>query len=158
MMQYIKTTLLLAAILTAIVTVGVSQEAMSVKYKTDDVRKAIEAAEAKFGSLYAAGDIKAAAEVYSEDAEALPPGSSAIGGRDAIRMFWEGAFEMGIAKVVVKTLETSGTGGDTAYEQGTYTLYGKAGDIRDDGKYIVVWRREGKAWRMYRDIWNSNRK
>jgi ketosteroid isomerase-like protein len=98
------------------------------------------------------------ADIYSEVAEALPPGSTAVAGRDAIRMFWEGAANMGIAKVVVKTIETSGTGGDTAYEQGTYTLYGKAGDIRDDGKYIVIWRREGKSWRMYRDIWNSSRK
>jgi hypothetical protein len=45
-MQYIKTTLLLAGILTAIVSVGVGQEAISITYKTDDVRKAIEAAEA----------------------------------------------------------------------------------------------------------------
>ena len=29
--------------------------------------------------------------------------------------------------------------------------------VLDSGKYIVVWKREGDAWRWHRDIWNSSR-
>lgn len=28
--------------------------------------------------------------------------------------------------------------------------------LRDRGKYVTVYRREGDGWRMARDIWNSD--
>ena len=28
--------------------------------------------------------------------------------------------------------------------------------VTDIGKYLVVWKREGGAWRLHIDIWNTN--
>jgi ketosteroid isomerase-like protein len=126
--------------------------------KTDDVRKAISAAEAKFSALFASGDIKALAALYAEDGQIMPPNAAISTGRAAIQAFWQGARDAGVTKVELKTLETSGTGGDTTYEVGSYVLYNATGEALDDGKYIVIWRRQGRSWLMYRDIWNSNRK
>ena len=126
--------------------------------KQNDVRKAIEAAEARFSSLFASGDTKSLSELYTEDGEVMAPNASPVTGRSAIRGFWQAARDAGVARVETKTLDTSGTGGDTTYEVGTYMLYDGSGKAIDDGKYMVIWRREGKSWFLYRDIWNSNRK
>lgn len=126
--------------------------------KQNDVRKAIEAAEARFSSHFASGDLKELSELYAEDAEVMAPNVKTVVGRSAIRDFWQAVRAAGIARVETKTLDTSGTGGDTSYEIGAYVLYDGSGKVVDDGKYIVIWRREGKPWLLYRDIWNSNRK
>lgn len=126
--------------------------------KSDDVRKAIEAAEAQFSVLFARGDTKAVSELYAEDAVVMAPNAATIFGRRAIQEYWQNARDAGVARLSTKTVEVSGTGGDTTYEAGTYVLYDTAGKEIDDGKYIVIWRREGTPWRLYRDIWNSNRK
>jgi ketosteroid isomerase-like protein len=46
--------------------------------------------------------------------------------------------------------------GETAWEDGRYTLLGTNGSTMDDGKYIVVWKHEADGWKMYRDMWSSN--
>jgi len=28
--------------------------------------------------------------------------------------------------------------------------------MKIDGKYIVIWKRSGHTWQLYRDIWNTN--
>lgn len=46
--------------------------------------------------------------------------------------------------------------GDTAIEVGRYTLDNGEGQMIDQGKYIVIWKQENGAWKLYRDIWNSS--
>jgi len=46
--------------------------------------------------------------------------------------------------------------GDLAYEVGTYAAMGEGGKPLDSGKYVVVWRRDGEAWKLHRDIWNTS--
>jgi ketosteroid isomerase-like protein len=46
--------------------------------------------------------------------------------------------------------------GDTAHEVGTWVLKAKDGTAVDNGKYIVIWKKEGGQWRLHRDIWNSS--
>ena len=147
---------LVPTVVAAAALTGLSQG--SIRSKSDDVRKAIVAAETQFSLLFARGAIRDLAELYSEEAVVMAPNSPTFFGRDAIRRFWDGARKAGVARVETTTVEVSGTGGDTTYEAGTYVLYDAAGKSVDDGKYVVIWRREGKPWRLYRDIWNSNRK
>ena len=135
---------------------GLAQERN--RSKSDDVRKAIEAVESQFSMLFVRGQVDELAKLYAEDAVLMAPNSPTVFGRNSIREFWEGARKAGVARVEVKTVEVSGTGGDTTYEAGTYGLYDASGEQIDDGKYVVIWRREGKPWHLYRDIWNSNRK
>ena len=52
--------------------------------RADDVRAAIEAGNAKFMADYAAGDTKALALAYTEDAVMLPPDATRVAGHAAI--------------------------------------------------------------------------
>ena len=126
--------------------------------KSDDVRKAIVNVQAKFCSLFNDGDMRAVAGLYTEDSQLMAPNRPVITGRSAIRDFWLDAMIAGARSITTTTNETSGTGGDTTYETGSYVLHGEGGALMDEGKYVVIWRREGKAWYIHRDIWNSDRK
>ena len=64
---------------------------------------------------------------------------------------------MGIDDVLLDTLEVFGDERRAA-EVGRYTLIGSDGAPFDEGKYIVLWRRDDNGeWRLDRDIWNTNR-
>jgi uncharacterized protein (TIGR02246 family) len=122
-----------------------------------EVRAAVEDNEAKFSSLFAKGDSQAVSNLYAEDGAILPPNGTRIEGRANIRNFWQGAYDAGVKKVETKTVEVGGSG-NTVHEVGTYTLYDSGNKVLDEGKYVVVWKKEGKNWLMFRDIWNSNKK
>lgn len=119
------------------------------------VRSAIEECNKKFGAGVAKGDAAAVASLYTEDAQALPPGGDAVKGKEAIQKMWQGVFGAGIAGAVLTTLEVESMG-DLAAEVGTYVLTTKDGKTADRGKYIVIWKNINGQWKLHRDIWNSS--
>ncbi len=122
----------------------------------DDVRNAIAAANGRFMAALAKGDAGGVAALYTASARILPPGSRAIGDPAGLKAFWASAMAMGIKRLELETLEVE-LHGDTAIEMGSAKIYGPSGDVIDDGKYIVVWKRESGEWKLHRDIWNSSR-
>ncbi|MEP6546542.1 MAG: DUF4440 domain-containing protein [Gammaproteobacteria bacterium] len=123
--------------------------------RADEVRPAIEAANAHFSALAAQRDGAGLAALYTVDGQVLPAGSEPIKGREAIQKFWQGAIDSGIAGVELKTLEVFGHG-PTATEVGQYELRDAAGKVLDHGKYIVVWRRAGATWQLLRDMFSTS--
>ena len=123
--------------------------------RADETRPAIEAANARFSAAAAKGDGAGLAALYTADGQVLPAGSAPIKGREAIQKFWQGAIDSGIAAVELKTLEVFGHG-PTATEVGQYELRDASGKVLDQGKYIVVWHREGGNWQLLRDMFSTN--
>jgi uncharacterized protein (TIGR02246 family) len=121
----------------------------------EDVRTAIEANSKAFTAAVARGDAAAIAALYTSTAQVLPPGGQAAQGRDAIQKAFQGMIDTGATNLTLSTLEVEAHG-DTAHEVGTWALRGKDGAAVDNGKYIVIWKREGGQWRLHRDIWNSS--
>ena len=121
----------------------------------DEVRSAIDAANAQFSATAAKGDGAGLAALYTADGQVLPAGSDPIRGSDAIQKFWQSALDSGIAGVGLKTIDIFGHG-PTATEVGQYELRDKAGNVIDHGKYIVVWRHEGGKWKLLRDMFSSS--
>ena len=122
----------------------------------DEVRGAIEAQNRAFGEAVHAGDTAAIGALYSADGAVLPPNGTKVTGRAAVTEFWASALTAGIASAVLTTEEVSYAGGETATEIGSVVLSAKDGSVVDEGKYIVLWKQEDGAWRLHRDIWNSN--
>ena len=123
--------------------------------QTSNVHQAIGEVNKKFMSAFGRGDAGGVAALYTDAGQLLPPGSDIITGREGIAAFWTGGMEMGIKRVELNTLELDPQG-DTAIEVGRATLYSEGGDVIDDPKYLVVWKREGGQWRLHRDMWNSD--
>jgi uncharacterized protein (TIGR02246 family) len=103
------------------------------------------------------GDAAAVAALYTEDAYVLPPGSAMVKGRAAIEGFWrQAAQQMGDAKLT--TVDVLPLGRSAAREIGTVTLKTKSQPPQEVvGKYVVVWRKVGRDWKLATDIWNTDK-
>ena len=121
---------------------------------TEEARAGITAANAQFMKLVAEKNAAGLAELYTEDAQVLPPNSSPVKGRPAIEQFFA-AILTGIAKVQLDTVEVEGHGG-TAHELEALTFFDASGAKIDEGKAIVIWKKVGDDWKLHRDIFSSN--
>ena len=103
------------------------------------------------------GDAAAGAALYTEDAYVLPPGSAMVKGRAAIEAFWrQAAQQMSDAKLT--TIDVLPLGRSAAREIGTVTLKTKSQPPQEVvGKYVVVWRKIGRDWKLATDIWNTDK-
>jgi len=121
--------------------------------RSDDVRSSIESGNRAFAAAFLRGDAEAVAELYTEDAQVLPPGAAAVAGRPAIAAFWKGAIDAGVKDLALVTEQVE-SAGDLAYEIGRVRIVAKDGGVTED-RYLVVWKRGDGGWRLHRDIWNS---
>ena len=108
----------------------------------------------------AAVDIDAFLGFMTDDAAMMPPDAPAIAGHEALRSYFEeafNAFEFDVRKPVSDVTVI----GDWAFEDYTYelTMTPRAGGqpITESGKGMFVYRRgtDGQ-WRVARDVWNHD--
>lgn len=125
---------------------------------TAEVRQAIEAIGKQFTDAYNRGDAAAMAATYTEEARVLPPNGPMIVGREAIQNFWQDVIDAGISDLQLTTLEV-GVARDLAYviDESALTIQPEEGEaIRDQGKSVVILKRENGEWKVAVDIWNSS--
>ena len=103
-------------------------------------------------------DAATIASMYTDDATLLPQGVPPVKGRKNIQQFWEGFFAAGASDAHIRVVDVS-TVGDIAYEIGAWEAnmpQPQGGTARAQGKYVVIWKRQGDAVKMHVDIFNTN--
>jgi uncharacterized protein (TIGR02246 family) len=134
-------------------TLGLAVLLASRPSRADDVRDAVDAGNRAFIGAFLEGDADAIAQLYTENAELIAPGAPIARGRSAIAAAWKGTIATGIEDLALTTADVE-SAGDLAYETGTVRIVPKEG-TPSQGRYLVVWKREGGRWKLHRDIWNS---
>lgn len=120
-------------------------------------KAAIEAANGKWVAYFNKGDFDGVASLYTVDATAFPPGSAMVKGRAAIGAMWKGMAEQ-MTDPNVTTLDVKRLGPAAAREIGTFSLRTKGSPPKQvTGKYVVIWQRVGKDWKLATDIWNEGK-
>jgi uncharacterized protein (TIGR02246 family) len=115
----------------------------------------ITAANDKWVAFFNKGDFDGIASLYTADATAFPPGSAMVKGRAAIGAMWKGMAEQ-VTEPKVTTTEVKRLGPAAAREIGTFSLKTKASPPKQvTGKYVVVWEKVGRDWKLATDIWNE---
>jgi len=107
-----------------------------------------------FMSALANGDAAGVAAQYTEDAQLLPPNADLVTGKQEIQNVMQGFIDSGVTGLNLESTEIEGIG-NKAYEVGKYTLSVNE-QVVDNGKYIVIWKKDGEQWKLHRDIFNSN--
>ena len=106
-----------------------------------------------------AGDAKAVAALYTDDAVELPPYTTMVKGRAAIEQYYATQFS-GPAKLQSMALThlESKESGDIGYDVGTYrqTITDGQHPMNETGKYTVILKRIGGAWKVAYAIYNSD--
>ena len=117
----------------------------------------IEAANAKWVEFFNKGDFDGVASLYTNDAVALPPGSAMVKGRAAIGAMWKGMAEQ-VSDPKITTLDVKRLDPTAAREIGTFSLKTKGPTPKEvTGKYVVIWQRIGRDWKLSSDIWNDGK-
>jgi uncharacterized protein (TIGR02246 family) len=125
---------------------------------TDSDREAIRAGVAKFDQDVVASNWEGATAMYTDDAVLMPPNTSEVKGRDAIKKFLGGFPKISQFKQTVQEIQ----GGEGyAYPSGTYEMTftppGSRMQVNDKGKVLAVWRKQSDgSWKVTRVIWNSD--
>jgi uncharacterized protein (TIGR02246 family) len=117
----------------------------------------IEAANGKWMAYFNKGDFDGVASLYTADATAFPPGSGMVKGRAAIGAMWKSMADQ-VTDPKVTTIDVKRLGPAAAREIGTFSLKTKASPPKElTGKYVVVWEKVGKDWKLATDIWNDGK-
>jgi uncharacterized protein (TIGR02246 family) len=115
----------------------------------------IEAMNKKFMEAVSKGDSVAVASYYTADAKFMGPNAAAVVGRGNIQSDIGGLIKAGLTKLVLTTTEVWGNENFVG-EEGVMTLSTADGKPVDQGKYIVLWKKEDGSWKLHRDIFNSD--
>ena len=114
----------------------------------------IEAANKQFMTFVAAADSIGLGNLYTQDAKFMMTGAPAISGIENIQSTFSGIIKSGISNADLRTIEVWGTE-DLITEEGEYSLFVGETEV-DQGKYLVLWKKEDGKWKLFRDIFNSN--
>ncbi len=104
-------------------------------------------------------DKAAIAQFYTPDGRFLVPNAPIAEGRQAVAELWGHLLSLrNVSLTFGPTMIEASASGDMAYEIGTYALAfdRDTGRVEDRGKYVVVWKRVGDAWKAAADILNSD--
>lgn len=118
--------------------------------KTDPV---LDKLAAQFAAAYTAHDVTKVVSFYADDAVLMPANEPMIMGRTRIEAYYREQFERGAVRLRLNPLESRVTG-DRAFEVGAATV--TLGSLSDAGKYIVIYKRVGREWKLTYDIFNSD--
>ena len=109
--------------------------------------------------LVKAKDAAAIAELYAEDGAVMPPNAPIGKGRAAIQQTWASMMRTpGFGLTFVPEQIVVSSSGDMALDRGTYslTIAPNGTTQTDTGKYVVVWRKIGREWKVAADVFNSD--
>ncbi|MGF1733424.1 YybH family protein [Photobacterium kasasachensis] len=109
----------------------------------------------QYSHIFSLGDAAGVANLYTENGQFLLPNSDFVTGREALQLTLQALMNSGIKSIQLETLEVEDYG-DTATEVGKYILEGDGGTMLDNGKYVVIWKKEAGQWKLHRDIINSS--
>jgi ketosteroid isomerase-like protein len=123
-----------------------------------DVRKAIEESNAIYFQAFVKNDPSIFLDRYADDACLLAPLAPPQCGKESIAAFFRDAYDnygMRNGRFIITAIY--GDGVEYVTEEGVWQSFNAKGELFDDGKYLVLWKKTAKGWKMYRDSFSSNR-
>jgi ketosteroid isomerase-like protein len=124
----------------------------------EEVRRAIAQSNAIYFQSFVKNDPSIFVDRYAPDACILAPNAPAMCGPDAATKFFRLAYDdLGLRDGKFITTAIYGDGHAFVTEEGLWQSFNAKGELYDDGKFLVLWKKTNAGWKMYRDSFSSNR-
>ena len=123
----------------------------------EEAKKAIAASNAIYFESFVKNDSSIFINRYAKDACIMAAGAQQICGHEAAAKFFRAAYDdYGMRNG--KFITTAVYGNDTEYvtEEGLWKSFNAKGELFDDGKFLVLWKKTTEGWKMFRDSFSSN--
>lgn len=149
----------IAAQLLATVLLSLNSNAQKLKDNPDlaAAKKAIAASNAIYFHSFAKNDSAIFIDRYAEDCLILVPNAPAMKGHKGALEFFKMAYrKIGLRNGKFITTDVFGDGKEYVAEQGIWQSFNAAGEMFDNGKFLVLWKKTPKGWKMFRDSFSSD--
>ena len=144
--------LLTIVVMLSLGELGLSQQYIGKQKEIDQILSSIE----KFSGYVMASNYDKIADSYTEDGKIFPNNREIIEGRALIKEYWklpEGV-KISYHKITPSEIKIKGKeANDYGYYEGR-TQRSNGEEVSWKGKYVIVWKKVEKEWKMYLDIWN----
>lgn len=124
-----------------------------------EAKKAIAESNAIYFQAFVKNDSSIFINRYADDGCILVPNAPALCGPDAALKFFRMAYhDIGLRNGKFITKEVYGISEDFVVEEGLWQSFDANNKLFDDGKFLVLWKKTPKGWKMFRDSFSSNGK
>jgi ketosteroid isomerase-like protein len=137
---------------------GICQAQQYVK-NTDleQAKKEIAASNAIYFQSFSKGDSSIFINRYAKDCWIMAPNTPALSGAEAPIIFWRKAYrEIGLRDGKFITIDVFGDGKEYVTEIGYWQSFDTNHRMFDHGKFLVLWKKTAKGWKMFRDSFSSD--
>lgn len=122
-----------------------------------EAKAAIAKSNAVYFQAFVKGDPSIFVNRYAKDCLIMAPGMPAIKGQSGALTFFKKAYdEIGLRNSRFITTDVFGDGKGYVTEAGLWQSFDAHGKMFDDGKFLVLWKKTPKGWKMFRDSFSSN--
>jgi ketosteroid isomerase-like protein len=124
----------------------------------EEAKRAIAESNAMYFESFARNDSSIFINSYAKDACIMAPGVKKICGPEAAAAFFKTAYkEYRLRNGKFITTAVYGDASEYVTEEGLWQSFNEKGELFDDGKFLVLWKKTDKGWKMFRDSFSSNR-
>jgi ketosteroid isomerase-like protein len=125
----------------------------------EEAKKAIAESNAVYFESFVKNDSSIFIDRYAKDACIMAPNSVQMCGPGTAAKFFRTAYDSyGMRNGKFITTGVYGDGVAFVTEEGLWQSFNAKGELFDDGKFLVLWKKTPEGWKMFRDSFSSNRK
>lgn len=124
----------------------------------EEAKKAITESNAIYFQAFVKGDSSIFIDRYAEDCCIMPPNAPAMCGPEAPLKFFRIAYDQfWLRNGKFITTQVYGDGEEYVTEEGLWQSFDSNNTLVDNGKFLVLWKKTTKGWKMFRDSFSSDR-
>lgn len=104
-----------------------------------------------YARAFAQQDTSLFLDCYAADGAIMPPGRPVLQGKPMMLAFFNFACKSGVRNIVFSRKGLYGQTDQYVTEQGQFEMYDGEQKSIAKGKFLTVWKKTPKGWKMFRD-------
>ncbi len=132
--------------------------AQSNSARLDEAKKAIAASNEIYFQAFVKNDESLLIDRYTDDCWIMLPHMPVLSGPNAVHDFFRiGYDKAGVRDGKLISVDVYGISEDIVAEIGFWKLYDATNKEMEDGKFLVLWKKTSKGWKMWKHSSSTNR-